>query len=968
MPIDEFGREVPAGASGASSSALFADPLRSGGNDHEMGEGGGAAAAGSGSVTPPNGDANFESRRRGRSRSFDRTTSSGGGGGDDHHHRRGRKRSRSHSVGGDRDHGEDNNHHHRSSSRHHHHHHSRGHYDHSNRRGGGVGRRHRSRSYGHDEDNGGGHHYHNKHSSSGRGGGSRGEKADPSLRYVEQPLLCQFIWKKEQEEQAKKDIVTDEAASDDKVKKDDADMSNDDSKDDDDVAKDDVPSKELNSDEGGDNNDDTAKEEGVPATEEEETAPQPPPLFESEEAEAEAYGEYNSNYCLDYVRKFFNHHLDDPWFRRRLSPLETYRQAKKERTRANEEATELRKEILQSLEDMQAGVIPKKDPDCPDYLGPPRCNFVGSCRLGVGNKPTSALSYRRDYNNYDAEGPSNQHLVLPEEDRNKIEHHAKGHLHSFVKSGACVKIMDVPSQVSDEQLLTSLTMHCKIKPPSAVWSSSVFVPTVSSSRSSSRTPYNREAYAVFPSTAAKEDMFDNLQKANEDASRHHRREDRHKDRRPRFLDLEVDCTDIYGRRELDADGNGGAPPKKKKDDDSKIPSKRCKVFISTSLISSSQPVSVLSAAVSSRERISGDKEDAKTISRALDEARGIEAGNCLSDLMLLLYPGNELASADEEDILDIAIAYLRRVHLFSFYNGCTSATDVGDVLSDSHPSGTIHLRLRNADEILRKTADENGPVAMDEDGGDVETDKGDAAEGSSAGRDMLVTRLNDSIAKALENAKIMEDRGPGCVVDEETDMAARDIETSEQNSREQWMQNHEIMDEDGRARCSFHFCRKLFKDKAFLQKHLLKKHSDQLRAERGKCHDGVMMVAWDNDEKRPVPPILLDCGSKFGLVHSAVTGSGRPIANDPEPDLWKEEEERIAEEEKRYQERQAAAEAAAKAREEDQLQRKENNTFSKGNFVDVDDMVEEKVELKFENIDVAPATKPKKKKRKKSLL
>ena len=38
----------------------------------------------------------------------------------------------------------------------------------------------------------------------------------------------------------------------------------------------------------------------------------------------------------------------------------------------------------------------------------------------------------------------------------------------------------------------------------------------------------------------------------------------------------------------------------------------------------------------------------------------------------------------------------------------------------------------------------------------------------------------------------------------------------------------------------------------------------------------------------------------------------------------------------------------------------------KSNFVDPDDMVEEKVELSFENVVVAPP--PKKKKKKKSLL
>ena len=934
MPLDEFGREVPAGAGGGDSgSSMYADPLRSGDNDKIiMGEG--AAATGSDLASPP-GD--YERRRRGRSRSFD---------GDDHH-RRGRKRSRSRSVGGDRDH---EGRHRSSSSRHPHH--SRGRSYDYNRRGGG-GRRHRSRSYGHDDD---GNHYHSKHSY-WRGGGSRADKTDPSVRYAEQPLLCRFVWKKELEEQAKKNIADKNADATDADKSSEESIANlGELQKDDQLGDDaDVETKEDNID--------NKKDEASPGKDD--TTPQLPPLFESEQAEAKAYEEYNSKYCLNYVRAFFNQHLDDQWFRRRLSPLEKYRQVKTERTRANEEAAELKKEIMQSLEDMQAGVIPKKDPDCPDYLGPPKCNFVGSCRLGVGTKPSSAVTHRRDYNHYESEGPSNQHQILQGEDRNKIERHAKGHLHSFVKSSVCVKIMDVPPQVSDEQLLKSLTAYCKISPPSTVWSSSVFVPTVSSSRSS-QSPYHREAYAVFPSTTAKDDMIDNLQKDNEDSSRYHRREDRHKDRRSRFLDLEVDCTDIYGRRELDADGKGAAPPKKKKGDDTKIPSKRCKVFVATSPISSSQPVSVLSAAVSSRDRISGDKEDAKAISRALDEARGIDIGSRLSDLLFLLFPGDEMDSVDEEDILDIAIAYLRRVHLFSFYNGCVLASDVGDVLSYSHPSGTIHLRLKDADEILRKTADENGTVAMDEDGGDL-AETGEATEGSSAaGKDMLVSRLNESITKALDYVKIMEGRGPGCVIDEETDMAAKDIETSEQNTYDLWMQNHEIMDEDGRARCSFHFCRKLFKDKAFLRKHLLKKHSDQLRAERGKCHDGVMMVGWDNDDRRPVPPILIDCGSKFGLVQTSVVGSMKPTADDPEPVLWREEEERMAEEERRAQERLAATEAAAQAREEEQQQRKENSNFPRGNFVDVDDMVEEKVELKFESIDAAPATK--KKKRKKSLL
>ncbi|KAL7537510.1 hypothetical protein ACHAXR_007863 [Thalassiosira sp. AJA248-18] len=760
--------------------------------------------------------------------------------------------------------------------------------------------------------------------------------------------------------------------------------------------------------------------------------PPPPPLFDSLTSESQAFTEYNTKYCLDYVRKFFNHHLDDPWFRTRLSPLETYRHAQKERKRSNTEACEMKKEIQQSLEDMNSGVIPKKDPDCADHLGVAKCNFVASCRLGVGTKPTSVANhhaynnmyqqrdvyYNNDQQQQQQDEPPNetdmQHKVLEGEDRNRIERHAKSHLHSFIKSECCVKIMDVPPKVSDDQLLSTLAEHCRggavagttttstsggssnkeqqLALPTAVWSDAVCIPHHDNA---SMDPYHRTAYAVFPSSSAKDAMLVSLHKANEEANRHHhhshhrdesrRHHHRKGDALPRILDLDVDCTDVYGRREVDADGKGGAPPSssssssgKKKDAvvvDTKLPTKRCTVFVSTSLLSPSQPVSVLSAALSSRERISQDKEDVTTISGILDEVREIGEGSRLNDLLRLLYPGNELRSVDDEDILDISIAYLRRVHLFSFYNGCTASSDVGDVLSFSHPAGTIHLRLRDADVILAKSAEEKGNDAaaamMAEDGADQEAaekeDGGDGGETNHvAGKDMLVTRLNDSIAKALEKVKVLALQGPTCLIDADTDAAARNIQSAEQTSRQEWIENHGIFDEDGRARCSFHFCRKLFKNKAFLHKHLLKKHSDQLRAECAKCHDGSMMAAWDNDNHRPVPPVLIDCGSKFGLVPSAVTGSDRPAASDPEPELWREEQERMAEEERKHREREAAARAA-----EEEMQRRREMANAgekrKSNFVDPDDMVEEKVELSFENVVVAPPPK-KKKKKKKSLL
>ena len=848
-------------------------------------------------------------------------------------------------------------------------------YSSSSRRGGsgsGSGkRRARSRSHGGDDDRRGGggggrssSHRGMSSSTSSSSSSSQGRvKSHPSQMYAADAMLCQFLWKRELEEAERASTIG---------------KSNDGPR------------------EGGENDVVADADGGMPNL-----PPPPPSLFESPDAEDAAYREYDTKYCLNYVRTFFNRHLDDPWFRVRLSPLEAVRQAARERKRASAEAGEMRREITQSLEDTASGVIPKKDPDSPEYLGPPKCSFVSGCRLGVGTKPTSVASghphhhqyHQREYHDRQLHGPNDtdaqqQHhqIILQGEDRNRIERHAKSHLHSFIRGEGCVKIADVPPNVSDAQLLATIAEYCPPgdMPPTAVWSDSVRVPVRDGDADMG--PYHRVSYAVFPSSGARDAMLEGLANANGVLDRHHNNNRDHHDRGgggvgqrhrgngdvaslPRTLDLVVDCTDVYGRREIDADGRGGAPPssseKKKKDDNAtRLPTKRCTVYVSTSLLASSQPVSVLSAALSSRERISRDKEDTTKISGILDEVRGIEAGNRLADLLRLLYPGNELLSVDDEDILDISIAYLRRVHLFSFYNGCTAASDVGKVLSYSHPAGTIHLRLRGADEILAKAAEERSNVyaaAMKDDG---ET----TLASPEIETDMLVKRLNDSIAKALEGVQILAQRGPSCLIDPETDAAARKIEMAEQASRQGWIENHSVQDKDGRARCSFHFCHKLFKDRAFLHKHLLKKHSDQLRAECAKCHDGPMMAAWDRDDHRPVPPVLVDCGSTFGLLPSQITGSDSPFANDPEPELWREEQQRLAEVEWERREREAAARAAAEEEEEMSRRREQANTGEKrkSNFVDPDDMVEEKVELSFENVVVAPP--PKKKKKKKSLL
>ena len=114
--------------------------------------------------------------------------------------------------------------------------------------------------------------------------------------------------------------------------------------------------------------------------------------------------------------------------------------------------------------------------------------------------------------------------------------------------------------------------------------------------------------------------------------------------------------------------------------------------------------------------------------------------------------------------------------------------------------------MKGADEILAKAAEDrrnSHSVAIAEDG---ETTSPDSET------DMLVKRLNDSIVRALKKVQEMAQRGPSCLIDNKTDAAIRKIETAEQASRQEWIENHVVPNEDGRVRCSFHFCHKLFKD------------------------------------------------------------------------------------------------------------------------------------------------------------
>jgi hypothetical protein len=491
--------------------------------------------------------------------------------------------------------------------------------------------------------------------------------------------------------------------------------------------------------------------------------------------------------------------------------------------------------------------------------------------------------------------------------------------------------------------------------------------------------YQRNAWAIFNTEQAKEKVLDNIIGAYMDSDRgRHVRDSRSV---PKDIEIDVDCSDPYMRYDIDADGKGGKPANADavmesenqvtpEGEASAIPIRRVPIFVSTTSPLKSQSTMVLSAAVSSNSLIDGDKASALDIAKRMDTIKDIPHEARLESILGKLFPNNEQNS---EDVLDVAIAYLRRVHLFSFYNGGVSSDNVAHAMTSGHPLSVIHQRLKDADEILQKAKEENADMYDDVTGtGGDDTVKKDE-EGSDAPahtstepKDMLVILHDETIQNVIKS--LPSNSGPSpFVINESIDALASEIQSKEEKTKKEWIENHSI-DDNGRARCSFHFCQKLFKDDVFLTKHLLKKHGEYLKAEQAKCHDEYMMKWWDDEVCRPVPKILVDC-HKYGTIPKPVIGSSTPMIEDPEPRLWQEEQDRIAreeEEEKMYLEQRAAMEAhqggMKRGRGDSNA---DGGNFGNSNFVDVDDMKEEKVELSFTEVEnMQPVKKKKKKKRK----
>jgi len=712
---------------------------------------------------------------------------------------------------------------------------------------------------------------------------------------------------------------------------------------------------------------------------------------------AEAYLEYRKQYGSRVMKAFFNKHLDDEWFQLIYSPRHIVRHALKERARSWMEA----KQIMGQIEEDQE-------------------RFLEKARLGIGHNTQPAhmkrppKRKRGDQHSDDEEERLADHHHQSKEDgkREALNRIPTSHLLSSQDSRLTVKVIDIPPHVTDAQLAHAFEEHTQLlNAPGAKVVERVASTTVGKpSPNSNADDYfcdslKRTAWVIFVTREARENMIENLSKANIDANRgslptlRRSREESRNDRgfeHPSgsarvMLELDIDCSDPFGRTDIDYDGRGSAVPPittsegHSEEVSSKVPIKKAsvKVFVEDDV--HRPQVTVLSASLSSKERIGRDKNAALMLARSHDNIAKVPHEYKLDSIIAKLF-GPE-AENNEEDVLDVAIAYLRRVHLICFYGGAQKALREGDVLGcgsttfveeeDSFSDkghkrkiltstasttdvGMIHLRLHNADELLKKAKD--GAIARNAKSSITEVEGGTVPP-----VDMLVQRLDASISKAIEESNGLMDMISSSereiIVNAEIDARAAEAEQDEKKVQDKWLADHSVLDIDGKARCAFHFCGKLFKGKHFLHKHLLKKHPEYLLGDQAKCHDPYMMEAWENAVVRPLPRILVNCGP-YNMQLAILRGK-EPLAEDPEPELRRRDNElraAYAEEKRREHER--------RQREYMAIERERQMAIEmKTGFVDVDDMKEEKVEMNFaaDVIDftaVVAATKKKKKKNK----
>ena len=344
-----------------------------------------------------------------------------------------------------------------------------------------------------------------------------------------------------------------------------------------------------------------------------------------------------------------------------------------------------------------------------------------------------------------------------------------------------------------------------------------------------------------------------------------------------------------------------------------------------------RPYDRAGAALGSRDRLARDCAQALAAAAAYDDAADVPGGDRLAALVAGDTDLGAALRADNGACLDVAAAYLRRVHLVLYY-GATRCKDEIDLLTrdvawltrpavadapgspdeeaeklaaatadlaarleakarraapkaprdDDDGGSSRKKRLRGDDD---DDADDDGdeptdeaPKAADPPKDEPAADDGGAADppkDADGAKDWgkVLADMDDALCRLIAAARreAADDGGddgsgvcPGRAYHPRG--AAARLFAAENaavdRATEAFYAETGAAEDNGRARCGFEWCRKLFKSQDFLRKHGANRHGDYLEQFVTAARRPFMWAVYELDGQKPLPPIRTDAGAE----------------------------------------------------------------------------------------------------------
>ncbi|KAH8086086.1 hypothetical protein JL720_7286 [Aureococcus anophagefferens] len=258
---------------------------------------------------------------------------------------------------------------------------------------------------------------------------------------------------------------------------------------------------------------------------------------------------------------------------------------------------------------------------------------------------------------------------------------------------------------------------------------------------------------------------------------------------------------------------------------------------------------------------------------AYDDAADVPGGDRLAALVAGDTALGAALRADNGACLDVAAAYLRRVHLVLYY-GATRCKDEIDLLTRDVAWLTRPARADapgSPDEEAEKLAAATADLAARLEAKAPAAPKAPAKTTTAARRGRsacAATTTTTPTTTATSRRTRPRRRGPAGDEPAADDGGAADP-PKEADGAKDWGKATEAFyaetgaaEDNGRARCGFEWCRKLFKSQDFLRKHGANRHGDYLEQFVTAARRPFMWAVYELDGQKPLPPIRTDAGAE----------------------------------------------------------------------------------------------------------